>query len=101
MESVDAAPIDGEAEEEEVVVPRISQLSTPISSPSAGAAIDQNVNSHLRRLFRFPFVERISLRPPGENLRREFLRPVFFDWLEHPMENINSSRSTANRPPRP
>lgn len=99
---VEVEGVDGEstaAEEEVMVAPRISQLS-PLSSPGGGS-IDHLVNTHLRRLFRFPFVEKVSLHPPGDHLRREFLSPVFFDWFNVSEGDCPPDADTSSRPPRP
>ncbi|KAL5103241.1 ATPase family AAA domain-containing protein 2B [Taenia crassiceps] len=99
---VEVEGVDGEstaAEEEVMAAPRISQLS-PLSSPGGGG-IDHLVNTHLRRLFRFPFVEKVSLNPPGDHLRREFLSSVFFDWLNVSEGDSSPDADTLSRPPRP
>ncbi|VDM30854.1 unnamed protein product [Hydatigera taeniaeformis] len=99
---VEVEGVDGEstaAEEEAMGAPRISQLS-PLSSPGGGST-DHLVNTHLRRLFRFPFVEKISLHPPGDHLRREFLSPVFFDWLNASEGDSSLNKHTSSLPPRP
>ncbi|CDI98023.1 ATPase family AAA domain containing protein 2B [Echinococcus multilocularis] len=94
--------VDGEstaAEEEAVAAPRISQLS-PLSSPGGGS-IDHLVNTYLRRLFRFPFVEKISLHPPSDQLRRDFLSPVFFNWFNVSAADSTPNTNASSRPPRP
>ncbi|KAL5964518.1 ATPase family AAA domain-containing protein 2 [Taenia solium] len=99
---VEMEGVDGEsmtAEEEVIAAPRISQLS-PLSSPGGGS-VEHLVNTHLRRLFRFPFVEKVSLHPPSDHLRREFLSPVFFDWFNVSKDDCPPDADTSSRPPRP
>uniref|UniRef100_A0A5K3F5T6 Bromo domain-containing protein n=2 Tax=Mesocestoides corti TaxID=53468 RepID=A0A5K3F5T6_MESCO len=89
---------------------------SPLSSPGGGGGgcggnADVMVNHNLRRLFRFPHMERISLRGPGEDLRRNYLRPVFFDWFDPTIaasisatvaEHSSSTRDRLlQRPPTP
>lgn len=47
-----------------------------------GSASGATIDNLLRQIFRFPFVEKISIIPPGDALRRAFLRSALLDWLE-------------------
>ncbi|KAM7534657.1 hypothetical protein Aperf_G00000113139 [Anoplocephala perfoliata] len=83
--------------------PAVGVICTSGGAIGGGSASGATIDNLLRQIFRFPFVEKISFIPPGDALRRAFLRSALLDWLEgksHESADFDLE-AAARRLPRP
>lgn len=78
-------------------------LGSSTTAAAAAAPSGITVDTLLRRVLRFPYVEKISLSPPVYSLRRKYLQSALLDWLEgkaHESAGFDLE-AAAKRLPRP
>ncbi|VDL23777.1 unnamed protein product [Hymenolepis diminuta] len=78
-------------------------LGSSTTAAAAAAPSGITVDTLLRRVLRFPYVEKISLSPPVNSLRRKYLQSALLDWLEgkaHESAGFDLE-AAAKRLPRP
>lgn len=70
-----------------------TSAAAAVASLHPGAAAGTSpVDSLLKRIFRFPYAERVSITPPGRVLRRRYLESALLDWLNgnlHELEGFD------------
>ncbi|VDO09142.1 unnamed protein product [Rodentolepis nana] len=78
----------------------------PVPSTAIAASSGITVDSLLRRILRFPYVEKISLSPPACSLRRKYLQSALLDWLDGVSHesmgfDLDAAAKRLPRPPSP
>ncbi|KAM3181188.1 hypothetical protein ACTXT7_014862 [Hymenolepis weldensis] len=81
-------------------------LGSSTTAAAAAAPSGVTVDTLLRRVLRFPYVEKISLSPPVYSLRRKYLQSALLDWLEGKAHesagfDLEAAAKRLPRPPTP